>query len=486
MLAFDAELEILLRAPYAYLYLVTHDEARAVAMVTAGARATDRPVVEWSPTQGEGGLAAFLDQIEADAEPRVYILKDPHPELLEPRIIRRLREMEPLMAAFGRSLVIVSPIEVSIPELATDLTVLHMPLPPREPIREISLVVFPEAQWKGMDRDALVNGALGLTSRQALRAFHRVRIEWQRALRRNEPFNPEAAILAEKRRLVQAVDVIEFVDADTNIDEVGGLDELKQWLVSRREAFGERARSFGLPVPKGLLMLGVQGCGKSLMAKVVANFWGLPLLRLDVSTVFGGATPPDAAMRTAIRTAEALNPSVLWVDELEKLFDASSGDGASRLLGSLLTWLQEKSSPVFFVATANRVDHLPPELMRKGRFDEIFFVDLPDRRARQQILAIHLAKHGRAADAFNLHELSERTRNFSGAELEQLVVSGLYEAFGRGGDLSERDLELAIRRTVPLFKTYQEEIKALREWAQERARFASRDSSLLDYFEPRS
>ncbi|MEO1273237.1 MAG: AAA family ATPase, partial [Myxococcota bacterium] len=224
----------------------------------------------------------------------------------------------------------------------------------------------------------------------------------------------------------------------------------------------------------------------SLMAKVVANYWGLPLLRLDVSTLFGGATPPDAALRLAIRTAEALNPAVLWVDELEKLFDGGGTDGASRLLGSLLTWLQEKTRPVFFVATANRVDQLPPELLRKGRFDEIFFVDLPDRRAREQILSIHLTQHARDPAAFDLRALSEQTRNFSGAELEQLIVAGLYEAFGRGGQLTAQDLDVAIRRTVPLFKTYQEEIKALREWAQERARFASQDSSLLDYFDTSS
>jgi SpoVK/Ycf46/Vps4 family AAA+-type ATPase len=253
---------------------------------------------------------------------------------------------------------------------------------------------------------------------------------------------------------------------------------------SRREAFTAKAREFGLPVPKGLLLLGVQGCGKSLMAKVVARYWGLPLLRLDIGALFSGRLAPEAALKQAIGIAEALCPSVLWIDELEKVFE-NTMDGHHRLLGSLLTWLQEKQQPVFFVATANRVDQLPPELLRKGRFDEIFFVDLPDVRTREQILAIHLTQKGRAPQEYPLRALAEAARNFSGAELEQVVVSALYLAFARGGELSAGDLQQAVKETVPLFKTYEDEIKALRGWARERARFANRDASVLDYFDQR-
>lgn len=491
---FTDELSTLLASPYAYLYVVTHDEARAVAAVTEVAQAAQRPVRAWSWVSGlegageaapPGDLMALLDVMEAESSPVIFVLKDPHPWLPDPTILRRLRELEPLMTAFGKSAVMISPVEPRLEELSKDLTILHMPLPGRDTLERISQVVFPPRRWPELPREGLVQSALGLTSRQALRAFHRVRQEWQRAAEAQTPFDPEASLLAEKRRLVAQVDVIHFVEPDRSVEEVGGMDELKGWLRERQAAFSERARAFGLPAPKGLLLLGVQGCGKSLLAKAVARHWSLPLLRLDIAALFGGQREPDGALRTAIRTAEALAPAVLWVDEIEKVFDMESGGGAAelRLLASLLTWMQEKSAPVFFVATANDVSHLPPELLRKGRFDEVFFVDLPDRRARVQILGIHLRLRGRDPQRFDLEALAGMTRNFSGAELEQVIIDALYAAFSAGGELEAHHLERAIDDTIPLFRTYEDEIKALREWAQHRTRYAARDSSVLDYFE---
>ncbi len=492
MLDFESELRTLLQAPYSYIHLVTHDEARAVSLVTRVARHTSRVVCEWSATRGmelsdrrvpPGNFNVVLDAIESETRPVIFILKDPHPFLDDALVVRRLREMEGLVAAFGKTVVMISPVALELPELVTDITQIHVPLPDREALDEICRVVFPPDRWPHVNRDSLVASALGLTSRQSLRAFHRARIECQSAFRLgSSTFDLEGAILDEKRRVIRNTDVVEFVEPDFDMADVGGLEELKVWLGSRKDAFSPKAREFGLPVPKGLLLLGVQGCGKSLMAKVVARYWGLPLLRLDVAALFGGAVAPDAALKQAIRTSETLSPTVLWVDELEKIFSTDSGSSDNRLLGSLLTWLQEKKQPVFFVATANRVDNLPPELLRKGRFDEIFFVDLPDRRSRENILEIHLRRMARMPEIFDCGEIAELTPHFSGAELEQVIVSGLYLAFGQKVELTQEHLQQAARETVPLFRTREDDIKALRGWARERARFAARDATLYELF----
>jgi SpoVK/Ycf46/Vps4 family AAA+-type ATPase len=261
---------------------------------------------------------------------------------------------------------------------------------------------------------------------------------------------------------------------------VGGLQHLKAWLTRRGAAFSEAARRFGLPEPKGLLLLGVQGCGKSLTAKAVAGQWRLPLLRLDMGRIFSGLVgSSEENLRRAIRVAESVAPVVLWVDEIEKGLSGSQSSGqvdggvSARVFGGLLTWLQEKTAPVFVVATANRIDALPPELLRKGRFDEIFFIDLPTPRERRDILAIHVQKRRRDPKAFDLEALAARTEGFSGAELEAVLVSALYDAFAEGGELSQRHLERAVAETLPLSVTMREDIDQLRAWAATRTRPAS-------------
>jgi SpoVK/Ycf46/Vps4 family AAA+-type ATPase len=261
---------------------------------------------------------------------------------------------------------------------------------------------------------------------------------------------------------------------------VGGLELLKGWLSRRGAAFSEAARKFGLPEPKGLLLLGVQGCGKSLTAKAIAASWRLPLLRLDMGRIFSGLVgSSEENLRRAIRTAESVAPVVLWVDEIEKglsgLASSGSSDGGvtARVFGTFLTWLQEKTAPCFVVATANRIELLPPELLRKGRFDEIFFVDLPAAPERQEILRIHVARRRRDPAGFDLPALAHASVGFSGAELEQAVVSALHEAFAEGGELSQRHLERAIAESLPLSVTMAEEIGELRRWASTRTRPAS-------------
>ncbi|MFT5994132.1 MAG: SpoVK/Ycf46/Vps4 family AAA+-type ATPase, partial [Bradymonadia bacterium] len=380
----------------------------------------------------------------------------------------------------GTTVVFISPVAVTPRELEKDWVLVDVPLPDREELANVLDAVAPEEAGRSFERDRLAGAALGLTRRESLRAFRRAQhvAELNNALGRGTDW--ESVVIAEKRRLMSAATALEFCEPGANLDDIGGLDTLKRWVHERRAAFSDDARQFGLPQPKGLMLVGVQGCGKSLAAKAVAGFWGIPLVRLDLGALFSGSVAPDDALREAIRSTEAMAPCVLWVDEIEKGF--SEGDAeTSRVLGSLLVWLQEKQSAVFLVATANQVDKLPPELLRRGRFDELFFVDLPDQHARRQILAIHLGRRGRSG--FDVDELAGKTQNFSGAELEQVVIAAMYRAFADDREVSQADLTLAAKQLIPLYKLRETDVKALRTWAHERARPAGHDRKLSDLFD---
>lgn len=486
---FLRELRSLLRAPYALIHLKTHEEERALSILRNLAEVDGRPLASWSPVTGfdgkpaEGDLHAALDHIERATTPSIFVLKDAHTLLGGAVTRRRLREMEGPCAASHKTIVLLGPEPLDLPELSKDIALISLPLPGREVIRRECDVVFPDDDFPYVDRDALVSGAMGLTAREAFRAFHRVRQQYEEALERNSPFDLEQSILREKQRLIGASDILEFFPLDQGLTDVGGLDSLKRWLAERKRAFSEEAKTYGLPAPKGLLLIGVQGCGKSLTAKAVARHWGLPLLRLDLGSIFDGKRSPESALRQAIHTSEAIAPCVLWMDEIEKGFGGDSEGRSQRVLGSLLTWQQEKTAPVFFVATANDVTALPPEMLRKGRFDEIFFVDLPDAHERREILEIHLSRRGRRFGDDVLDDLAARTEHFSGAELEQVVVGAMYTAFADDRQMSVEDLEYAVKETIPLYRTYEEQIKELREWAHGRARTASHERKVLDFFE---
>lgn len=484
--SFTRDLRALLRAPYAILQLETHEEARCLELLHRLAAADHRPVWEWSPTKGFNGeeesanLLQAFDAIAHSEVMGVFIFKDAAPMLHDLVLRRRLRELEDICARTNKTLVFVGPERIRHVELEKEITRKVMPLPGRTAIRTACEQVFDASG--DFDIESLVTGAMGLTLREAQRAFVRVRQQYEGAIARNAPFDLEASVLEEKQRLVSNNDALEFHPLKEGIQQIGGLNELKHWLEERKDAFSPEARAFGLPAPKGLLLVGVQGCGKSLTAKAVGRYWGLPLLRLDLGRIFDGRKSPEETLRDALNMSEALAPCVLWMDEIEKGFAQDSDGRAIRVLGSLLTWLQEKTAPVFLVATANQVDALPPELLRKGRFDEIFFVDLPELADRQAILSIHLKLRRRIMPEGVLKDLAERTENFSGSELEQVVVSGLYSAFAQRRELTPEDLVYAVRDTVPLYQTYEEQIKALREWATNRARSASSKRRVLDFF----
>ena len=499
---FIRDLDTLIRARYPLVYLVSWEEQRVDALLEQLANTHGKSLYLWSVMrglrrQGGGGPRMVgtggeedtreprlvLPAIEKLNEPSIVVLRDFHPYFTDPAVVRGLRELGHLLKTTYTTVVLLSPTLTIPPELEKEITVLDVPLPTFKDLyqllKEIAAVVRKAGRATiSLNRDQaeqVVKAAQGLTLSEAENAFAKAVADDQRL-----DGNDISLILEEKRQVIRKGGLLEYYSAEETLSDVGGLDLLKQWLSRRNNAFSEAARQFGLPEPKGLLLLGVQGCGKSLMAKAVASQWRLPLLRLDMGRIFSGLVgSSEENLRRAIQMAEGVAPVVLWVDEIEKGLAGSSGQGTldggvtQRVFGTFLTWLQEKKGPVFVVATANRIDGLPPELLRKGRFDEIFFVDLPGVPERRDIFGIHLKRRGRDARSFDLDSLAKKAEQFSGAEIEQAVVSGLYDAFSEGGQLEQRHLEVAIGETFPIATTMREEIARLREWARHRTRPAS-------------
>ncbi len=305
-------------------------------------------------------------------------------------------------------------------------------------------------------------------------------IEKMDSLNEKEALN---LVLKAKSELLKNNDVLEVVSVKKDISDIGGLEELKDWIVKRKNNFSQKSKEFGIPTPKGVLMLGVQGCGKSLTAKVIANIWNFPLVRLDFINLFKQNKSVEELLKESIEIVEAFSPVVLWIDEIEKaLFQDGNSGEIRRLLGWLMTWMQEKELPVFLVATANKVKMLPPELLRKGRFDEIFFIDLPSLKERKEIFKIHLLARNRKPENFDVDNLAKITENFSGAEIEQIIIDALITDFSKKQELSQRTLEEIIRKTIPLSITYEDNIKELRSWARNRARNASGNVKIESFF----
>jgi AAA+ superfamily predicted ATPase len=467
--AFVAELRAAARAGVPIVCVVTHEERRALALVGEAFRGLE--VVAWSASSDESPAGAVRAAARAPAEVRVLL--DLHAWLDDARVVRALRDL----AAVTREtpLVLLMPQTRLPPELDRDARVLDLPLPD-----DAALGAALDAVWRGSanaSRDAFVRAALGLTFDEATRAFRLARAmpDDQAAL---------ARIIDEKRGALRRSACLELVDADVSFDDVGGLEVLKAWLSARVLAFDAGARAFGLQEPRGVLVCGVQGCGKSLVSKAAARVLSLPLVRLDFAEVFS-APSAEHAIREATRAVEAVAPVVLWVDEIEKGLgggDAPSDPRQARVFGAFLTWLQERRKPVFVAATANEVDRLPPELARRGRFDDVFFVDLPSPKERAEILAVHLRRRGRDPQAYPVAALARTLEHWSGAEIEQMVTSALFRAYGDDRELSADHLSAAAHELIPLATLYEEKIQALRQWGQTRARRASADRRTLDLF----
>ncbi|RME44761.1 MAG: AAA family ATPase, partial [Caldilineae bacterium] len=375
---------------------------------------------------------------------------------------------------------LLSPVLQFPPELEKDITVLDYSLPTVEELAQsLDRVVRSAREISGMklslsngQREQILNAARGLTCTEAENVFAKSLVMTHRL--------DVDVIISEKEQLIRRSRALEYFQSVEDFSNVGGMNLLKEWLRKRSRAFSEKARQFGLPEPKGLLLLGVQGAGKSLLAKAVASQWHLPLLRLDLGRIFSELVgSSENNIRSALRMAESVSPCVLWIDEIEKGLGGvasshqSDAGTTARIFASILTWMQEKTSPVFVIATANDISVLPPEMLRKGRFDEIFFVDLPHAQERREIFAIHLARRGRDPLAFDLNRLALATEGFSGAEIEQVVISGLYDAFEQNRDLTTQDLLNNIQATIPLSQTMEQEIARLRRWGRTHARPAS-------------
>ncbi|MEV4479044.1 AAA family ATPase [Micromonospora coxensis] len=508
MATFRDTLSQLLKARIPVLHVESYEEHRVIAEITAVAHdaarvRTPRGVWIWSATHGlvapdgsrrngAGGPEAALDAALRLDEPAVVVLLDLHPALgaggrpADPGVVRRLRD---LAAAYRsgpvpRTLVLVSPVPHLPVELTKDVTAVDFPLPTEVEIRAVleGMIAANTAGGRiridldAQGRERLAKAALGLTLHEAENAFARAMVDDGVLDARDV-----ALVHEEKRQAVRRSGLLEFIEAEVALDDVGGLENLKRWLARRDGLWLAEASAYGLPAPRGVLITGVPGCGKSLTAKAVAAAWGLPLLRLDIGKVFAGLVgSSEQNMREAIRTAEAAAPCVLWLDEIEKGFGGSAGgdSGTSgRVFGSFLTWMQEKTRAVFVIATANDFEGLPPELLRKGRFDEIFFVDLPTRAERASIWALHVhrrLRHRAVAGALTvdhalLAELAELSDGYSGAEIEQAVVGALVDAYAERRPLRRDDLLRALVNMVPLSVTQAERITAVRNWAEHRA-----------------
>ena len=522
---FGQTLRRLIMARFPLLSIATAEESRVISEIASvvGDRAQlipQRQVYRWSTSDGFAALGqvgnpetrtplAALTAATALTTPSVVVMVDLHPwlgtnnQLPDTQVVRALKDAARLFADGNvpRTLILVSPTPRIPSDLEALVTVVDFPLPTERQIRELldrkiklnteSRVLTVDLADDALER--LAKAALGLTALEAENAFARAMVD------DNHLSASDVEIVQqEKGQIVRKSGVLEMITSTVKLTDVDGLGNLKTWLTKRSGSWLDEAALYGLPAPKGVLVTGVPGCGKSLTAKAMASAWSLPLLRLDIGRVFGGLVgESEQNMRTALRTAEAVAPCVMWIDEIEKGFAAgASGSGDSgtsaRVFGTFLTWMQEKTAAVFVMATANNISLLPPEFLRKGRFDEIFFIDLPTTVERRIIFSLHIGARLTAGPALGdlavddalLDALAALTEGYSGAEIEQAVISACFDAFDGRRALTADDLERAITNTVPLSITQAEQIQALRAWADVRAVAASAPQDRAGYRTP--
>lgn len=499
-----ADVAALLRARNPLLWVVTREEARVEGYLMEAAAAASYMTRTWDVGQGvcdmkgdvlEGMgdrdpgvmLQAIVDRANGGNERCAWIMRDLPPWLNGPggiSTIRTLRNVTRKLPNVGRdsaqAIIILSPDGNVPPELSNTATVIEWPLPDREEITRLldqAVASIPEKFQAGAlpacAREPAIDAAVGLSGEEALACYARSLVQH----RRIDP----ATVAQEKKRVVARERVLEWYDPiPGGLDAVGGLDLLKTWLVSRRAAYTPAARAYGLRAPKGALLVGIPGCGKSLTAKAVATAWGVPLLKLDLGALkskFVGDS--EANLRRALRVIEAIGRCVVWLDEIEKALAGATGGGADGgvsmdALGTVLSWMQDRAGEAFIIATANDVSSLPPELMRKGRFDEIWWVDLPNRSERADIAIAALKANGRADASVDFVTIAQATDGFSGVEVAELIPDAMYAAFADGGrEITTADVLSAASTVVPTAKTSVEKITKLREWAKGRARPAT-------------
>ena len=479
---------------YPLLYVQSWEEGRverAVAMLAQ--KFYEKPVLfgVWTCVDGWTGLPeapadtrdplAALDVVLRAAGPGFFLMKD-LPALLEqrPDVVRKLRDVYRQAKGKGRFVVMVSPRLVLPEDLKKEVFLVDFDLPDEAEVRNAIAVLgkrhLGETGLSPADADRIVTALRGLTLDELEHVFVKV---FARTPRFDDRTFDE--LLAEKEQSSRKEGVLEYVPPRVTLDDIGGLENLKDWLRKRQSLFTREAVAAGLPVPKGLLMMGMSGCGKSLSVKTIPALWNLPLFRLDMNLVFGTANP-EAAFHRALKTTESLAPAILWIDEIEMAItggrEAGGGDPAlGRIFSTFLTWMQEKEALVFVAATANRIHLLPAEFIRKGRFDQVFFIDLPNETERKAIFTVHLRKRNADLAKFDVVFLAKATKGFNGAEIESVVHASAIDAFNEKRPLTEDDVSRVITNTVPLSRTMDEQIKAIKSWAHNRAVSASKESA---------
>ncbi|MEQ9667244.1 AAA family ATPase [Coleofasciculus sp. G2-EDA-02] len=502
------QLDLMIRARYPLLYIVAVEEepVEEVLLSVATQSQPERQVLLWDIVRGwedngadKGSVMGALHRIRKTdpQENTLFVLRDLHFILKNPQsdrnapVIRELKNLTKELKRSRKTLILTSHTLEVPAELSEEVTVIDFPLPNTQEIDYlISILVKPEnLNVTGLAREQLVKACQGLSRARIARVL-------AKALAAKQQVNETDidGVLGEKKQAIRQTGILDFFTAQESLKNVGGLENLKQWVRMRQDAFTEEARRYGIPNPKGILLVGIQGTGKSLSAKTIAHEWRLPLLRLDTGRLFGGIVgESESRVRQMIQISEAIAPCVLWIDEIDKAFgNISAGvDGDSgtsrRVFGTLITWMQEKTNPVFIVATANNVQILPAELLRKGRFDEIFFLNLPTEAERKDIFKVHLQplRPSRLRD-FDLGRLARLAKNFSGAEIEQVIIDAMHRAYGtvvngQRRDFTTEDIVRAIQETVPLAAIAREQIEALKQWAaQAGARTASNDGQLVE------
>lgn len=518
---FIADFKNHLKARYPLLLIQTSEEDRLFSDIRNVAKELNSSIYTWSAASGlcnaQGeiindatmNLKSAIDICEQKAKNKengLFVFFDAESILLSENasliIQRRMKEFALNIRTKGYrcNCVLVSFKTDMASPLSTEITVLDYPLPSREEVKkqiQKFMNLFKNKETVKIDTsnetvDALTAASLGLTTAEIDNCLSRALVE-DHCLNLDDV----KSIVQEKKQIIRKSGVLEYIDVSMSLNDIGGLEVLKKWLKIRGDIFSDDAKDFGLQPPKGVLLVGIPGCGKSLTAKCIASSWNMPLLKLDIGKIFGKYIgESEANIRQALKTAEAIAPCVLWIDEIEKGFASTDSDGgtSSRVFGNILTWMQDKNAPVFTFATGNNINKLPPELLRKGRFDEIFFVDFPDYEERKKILSIHISKIKRNIKDFDLDKLAKlsgeeclgKDIRLAGAELEAWVKDALMEAYTRkingnqNADLSMYDFETVIKRMVPMAKIRAEDFKSLRNWANENAVSASKNYSETD------
>jgi len=497
------QIQDMLKAYYPVLYLTTFEYDRTKQKLRGIAKTLNKSYqfYEWNCVNGLGKRELkdnSFSYIENNEEPEqllrhiasqsekddseIYILEDFHDFIEEKNIKIQLRQLAEKLRFFRKHIIIVSSV-LNLPiELEKYITVIELALPGRTDLEQVLMRVANSAKVE-IDNDLkkkLIDAALGMTVMEADLAFCLA------AVRNNFDINSPRTVALEKEQIIKKSGLLDYYQVNESLRNVGGMEILKNWLEKRKQAYDFKAQNWGLAEPKGLLLLGVPGCGKSLTAKCIASLWNMPLLRLDIGKVFQGIVgSSEDNIRRAIATAEAVAPCVLWIDEIEKGLSGVQSSGAtdggttSRIFSTILTWMQEKTDPVFVVATANDISSLPPELLRKGRFDEIFFVDLPNEEDRKSIFSIHLYKNNQISENFGLDKLAKESIGFNGAEIEECVKESMFAAYTENPN--EPKLQIihllnSIKETVPLSRTMKDQIDFLRKWAKSRAKQAGKEN----------